>query len=1066
MTTGELLARSTALGRGDLAAFATEMYAARDLLADGLPDPTEALVSLRDAQGVLVLNTDGHVHQPGVPVMPQVQRAITTGQRQISNLYRSARVGTYRVGIAIPVHAPGSGAAVPVVGVIGVVIPRTRFRAIVVEAGLPPGAVASVQDRTGVTVARSLRDLETVGRPPLQVERDALQRGDFGLLPLGTPTAERIPSTIAYARAPDSAFIVKIDVPEDTFVAPLHKALLRSAAISTLVAGAGLILAWLATRRVVSAFRRVPAAAQAGAAAGGTVPARLGLREADDLAALLARAFAAHETAAADTRALFSNSPIGIAIVDTGGVVRAANDALLDMTARQRSEIDAGGLRWDALVPAKWRDQDTAAIAATLAGTQPDPIEQECHRPDGTRIPVLATFGPTRPDAGLMAIFVVDLTDRRAAETALRQIVVQQRLFIDKAPAGIAMFDSEMRYLAASRRYVRDRRLPLDDPAELIGRSHYEAFPGLPLAWREVHRRVLAGETLSNDDEAFIRVDGKEEWHRWEMTPWPRPDGSIGGALLFSELTTDSKRVTRALRDSEQRFRRVVESSPTAMVMTGADGRIEMANRQAEQLFGYPRGELLMQPIDILIPERLRATHQRHRLLYLADPKSRGMADLRPVAGRRKDATEVPVEVGLTLIETGAGAKVLATIVDLTDRQLQAAALRHSEAQLRQALKMEAIGNLTGGMAHDFNNLLGVIIGNLDLALPMVESNAQAHELIGDALGGALRGADLTQRLLAFARRQPLHPRRVETNQLITGMARLLDRLLGEDIQVALDLADDLWPIIADPTQIESALANLAANARDAMPSGGRLAIVTSNQHIDGDTGPSPSEVIPGDYVVIEITDTGCGMNAEVVAQIFEPFFSTKGTGKGTGLGLSMVFGFIKQSGGHITVRTAPGAGTTLRLYLPRADDSTGEIAASPAIRVPRRAAGETVLVVEDNDILRRVVVRQLTDLGYRAIAARDAAEALDRLAQGDIALLFTDIVMPGELDGFGLARQVQELWPSVRIVLTSGFPDARLPSDAMEMQTLRMLIKPYRREDLAEVLHEVLRPASETSES
>lgn len=940
IVTGEMLAQSTALGRGDLTAFAAEMRAARDLLAVGPPASTEALVALRDARGILLFNTDGHVHQPGVPVMPQVLSAIATGRWQISNLYRSPRAGAYRVGIAIPIRAPEGDTAHTgrVVGVIGVVIPRARFRAIVVEAGLPPGAVTSVQDSLGVTVARSLRDEETVGNLPPQVERDAIQHGDFGLLPYGTPTVERIPSTIAFARAPDSGFIVKIDVPEHVFVAPLRAALLRSAGIGALVAGAGFLLAWLATRRVVTAFRRVPAAAEAGAASGGSVPATLGLREADDLAALLAGALAARDTAAADTRALFSNSPIGIVMVDATGTMRAANDAFLDMTAHRHDEITGGALRWDSVVPAEWRDPDAEAIAATLAGALPDPIEQACCRSDGARIPVLATFGPTRPDVGLVAIFVVDLTDRQAAETALRQIVVQQRLFIDKAPAGIAIFDNEMRYLAVSRRYVEDYRLPADDPSDLVGRSHYEFFPDLPPAWREIHRRVLAGETLSSEEDSFTRANGQMEWMRWEMTPWPRRDGSIGGALLFSERITDRKR--------------------------------------------------------------------------------------------------------------------------------QEEALHHSEALLQQALKMEAIGNLTGGMAHDFNNLLGVIIGNLDLALPLVARNPQAHELIGDALGGALRGADLTQRLLAFARRQPLHPRRVEVNQLISGMARLLTRLLGEDIRVVLTLAGDLWPIVADPTQIESALANLAANARDAMPSGGRLEISTSNQHIESDAGAPPFELMPGHYVVIEITDTGAGMNTEVAAHIFEPFFSTKGIGKGTGLGLSMVFGFIKQSGGHITLRSAPGAGTTLRLYLPRADDSAIEAMAPTVIREPRRAAGETVLVVEDNNTLRRVVVRQLTDLGYRAIATRDAAEALERLTQGDIALLFTDIVMPGEVDGFGLARLVQQRWPSIRIVLTSGFPDARLPSDVMETHGLRMLIKPYRREDLAEVLHEVLRAGTEMIES
>jgi CheY-like chemotaxis protein len=250
------------------------------------------------------------------------------------------------------------------------------------------------------------------------------------------------------------------------------------------------------------------------------------------------------------------------------------------------------------------------------------------------------------------------------------------------------------------------------------------------------------------------------------------------------------------------------------------------------------------------------------------------------------------------------------------------------------------------------------------------------------------------------------------------------------------------------------------------MPSGGRLGIITNNQHIGSDPGALPFGVMQGDYVVIEITDTGSGMSAEVAAHIFEPIFSTKGTGKGTGLGLSMVFGFVKQSGGHVTPRSAPDAGATLRRYLPRADYGAIKAMAPSAIPVSRRAADKAVLVVEDNDSLRRAVVRQLTDLGYRAIAARDAAEALERLAQGDIALPFTDIVIPGEMDGFGVARHVRQHWPAIRMVLTSGFPDARLPCEAMETHALRMLIRPYRSKDLAEVLHTALRAALETIET
>ncbi len=379
---------------------------------------------------------------------------------------------------------------------------------------------------------------------------------------------------------------------------------------------------------------------------------------------------------------------------------------------------------------------------------------------------------------------------------------------------------------------------------------------------------------------------------------------------------------------------------------------------------------------------------------------------------------------------------------------------RKAEAQLHQAQKMEALGQLTGGLAHDFNNHLGIIIGNLDLLGG--ELDASQKELVDEALAAALSGAELTRRLLAFARRQPLRPEPFDANDLITEITKLLRRTLGERIVVKLTLDPSIPRVVADAAQLEAAIANLANNARDAMPDGGALTITTGRRHLDEDYAAEHAEVSPGAYVMIEVSDTGCGMGPETLAHMFEPFFTTKEPGKGTGLGLAMVFGFLKQSGGHINAYSELGKGTTFRLYL-RPDETPADKADRHAATAePLAGSGEHILVVEDNARLRRVLVRQLGELGYRVTETGNAAEAVAAFARhADIDLLLTDIVMPGELDGCGLARAFIEARPNGKVILTSGFPGARLNDAEVVGTSLRLLIKPYRRKDLAQALRE-----------
>jgi signal transduction histidine kinase len=398
------------------------------------------------------------------------------------------------------------------------------------------------------------------------------------------------------------------------------------------------------------------------------------------------------------------------------------------------------------------------------------------------------------------------------------------------------------------------------------------------------------------------------------------------------------------------------------------------------------------------------------------------------------------------------------------DRELREAQLRAvhraMEDHLRQAQKVETIGQLTGGVAHDFNNLLGVIIGNLDLLIDMLRPDPARAELAESALSAALRGAELTKRLLAVARQQPLSARAIDINERLPGMVAMLRRTLGEAIDIRTALAPDLWPARADPSQVEDALLNLAINARDAMPGGGALMIETANVRLDESYPAAVAEIAPGDYVALSVTDTGEGMAAEVIERATEPFFTTKPPGEGTGLGLSMIYGFAKQSGGHLSIYSEVGVGTTVRLYLPRARDAdAGEEAAPPAGATPSRG-GERILVVDDNPALRKVTLRQLTELGYACRDADSGPAALAILDAGErFDLLFTDVGLPDGVSGYDLARLAEQRQPGLKVLFTTGYAHAHREDDRHE--PVHVLRKPYRSHELAQTVRDILGPSA-----
>lgn len=505
---------------------------------------------------------------------------------------------------------------------------------------------------------------------------------------------------------------------------------------------------------------------------------------------------------------------------------------------------------------------------------------------------------------------------------------------------------------------------------------------------------------------------------------------------------TDRKRGESELRDAKQMLESVIAALPVAVLSIDRDTRIRLWSRAAEDILGWSAEEMLGQPMPAaLFADGLGSS--------LCDGVAIKSAEVRC---RRKDGAEIDIALSSSPLrsETGELAATICVLDDITQRKAIA-------TQLYQAQKMEAVGQLTGGLAHDFNNILGVAIGNLDLLGEELEQQPGALELVEAAQGSLLKGAELTRQLLAFARRQPLQPERVQIEELLAASIRLLRRTLGEQVEVTFRVEGAVWPVAVDVAQLEAAITNLAINARDAMPEGGRLGIVLGNAGLDADYVATMPDVQVGDYVLIEIHDSGHGMSPETLARAFEPFFTTKPPGKGTGLGLSMVYGFMKQSGGHIRIYSEVGHGTTVKLYLPRAPAAAGEQLPAPE---PEAAPGgsETILVVEDNPDVRRVVVRQLRSLGYTPIEAPDAHEALAVLhGAAAIDLVFSDVVMPHGMSGFDLGREAEHLRPGLKVLFTSGFPSATFASAPELAGGIQLLSKPYRKQDLARAIRAML---------
>jgi PAS domain S-box-containing protein len=505
---------------------------------------------------------------------------------------------------------------------------------------------------------------------------------------------------------------------------------------------------------------------------------------------------------------------------------------------------------------------------------------------------------------------------------------------------------------------------------------------------------------------------------------------------------------------AEDRFRALVETAPTGIVIADPTGRITDVNAQALRMFGYDRGDLIGKPLETLVPDRLRESHQGHRSNYTRGPHARPMGVGMELFARRKDGTEFPVEIGLGPLVTKEGVLVSSIIVDITSR-------KQIEQQLRLSQRLEAVGKLAGGVAHDFNNLVAVILGCAEVVLDALPADHHAVKKVEMIRQAGSSAADLIRQLLAFSRQQMLQPRVLDLKEIVERTRGLLHSLIGENIELRISLDPSLGRVKADPGQIEQVLMNLGVNARDAMPGGGRLTIEARNVELDESYHDEHQPVVPGRYVMLAVEDTGSGMDRETQSRIFDPFFTTKELGKGTGLGLATVYGIVKQSGGYIWAYSELGKGTIFKVYLPRIEQSAQMAGPNQTALVTTRGC-ETILLAEDSESLRELSREYLESVGYTVLEAASGAEALEKAKQlgGTIHLLVTDVVMP-EMSGPDLVRQIAPLRPGLKVIFTSGYTADAIARRGMVDPPANFIQKPYRPKALARKIREVLDESS-----
>lgn len=679
--------------------------------------------------------------------------------------------------------------------------------------------------------------------------------------------------------------------------------------------------------------------------------------------------------------------------------------------------------------------------AGKISGYQ---FEQRFVHKDGTPVPVQVSVSVVRDDAGEPLHFVkhvVDLSGQRRAESLLKSLMYA----IEENPIGtfIASVSGQIDYANRAFSAITGHAAKSAEVAAVLRCD--DVFPG---SIDEVWAKVLGGSLWQGELRAR-RQDGTAYWLDLTLVPVPDSLDSVRMIAGFMADVTEWKEADESLRESNARLRGILDNVGSGIVVTDDEGRIEKINPAAWAMFGYAPNELIGRNIEVLIDRSNLSDHGRGKR---SSEPARGIDIARlgkdEITCRRKSGDTFFAALSANEVSLAHRKIRVAVITDLTER-------KDAEDQLQQAVKLEAVGRLTGGISHDFNNILGVVLGNLQLLDRQGGHDPVLRDLVNAATEATQRGAELTKRLLAFSRSQTLAPRVVDINRLIGSVERVLRRTLRESVEISTSLEARSAAVMVDTSQLESALLNLAINAEDAMSGSGKLSIRTINLDLDAACREYLPDTAEGFYVCITISDDGQGIPRELLDRVFEPFFTTKPFGKGSGLGLSMVYGFIRQSGGHIVVESEEGEGARFSIFLPcRSDpvEAAPEGAAGDAADMP--GGTETILLVEDDRGFRRVATHLLEEFGYVVVPARDAPTALRVLKSlTSIDLLLTDMVMPGGMDGLELARRVHEERPGLPVLLSSGHP-----RDAFADQCeFRFIGKPYTGAALAKAVREAL---------
>ena len=679
-------------------------------------------------------------------------------------------------------------------------------------------------------------------------------------------------------------------------------------------------------------------------------------------------------------------------------------------------------------------------------------FESSVDYPDGMRRDIQCLYVPDFDDEGdvqgVIAI-ALDITEQKRVANKLISEQRQLALILDNVPVRIFYKDDKNRILRANQPAAQSIGLTVE---EIEGADAFDLFPRMASKYHADDLEVIrSGQPKLGITEEIQMKDGERRWIRTDKVPYT--DGDTGERFVFvagSDITAE-KLAEERLKTSEERYRSLYTKTPVMLHSIDAEGCVVSVSDLWLERMGYGKDEVIGRKArDFMTPESARDAAEQSMPQFFRDGFCKNVEY--QFVTKSGEVLDILLSAVAEYDESGVPLRSMAVLNDITERKVV-------ERQLAQSQKMETVGQLTGGLAHDFNNLLGVVLGNLQLLQRSVSTDERATRRIEAAIKAVDRGAELNRRLLAFSRRQKLETEVVDPNPLVESLSDMLTRALGESVALECRLGSQIPSIRTDPSQLESAILNLAVNARDAMPDGGRLTIETLAVHLDEDDAAREHEVEAGDYVMLSVTDSGCGIAADKIDKVFEPFFTTKEVGKGSGLGLSMVYGFIKQTGGHVRIYSELGRGTTIRLYMPVAGCDSRDRASVTELETDIESGHETVLVVEDQADVREVAVGLLEDLGYSVREAENGRDALEVLnAYDDIDLVFTDIVMPGGMDGTQVAKAARRLRPDLPVVYATGYAEAAVLREGDVRATENLVTKPYRREDLATKIRQAFR--------